>query len=380
MKSHAAFSRRQWLRSTGAALAGLTLTSRLKANAAPTPEVIPAAASAGPVQLSLNENPLGPSNAAIRAMHEQAALTHRYPFSRVPGLIRTIAEQEGVSVDHIVLGVGSGELLETYGALKAGAKGTVISAAPGYMQLAGAMQRQGSQGIRVPLNERLEHDLEAMAAAITPDTQCVYLCNPNNPTGTIVNPAKLRSFAIEVSKKVPVFIDEAYLECSDDFAANTMGGLVRDGHNVTVSRTFSKIYGLAGQRLGYGVMQPELAKAVRALMTGSINLLGVVAAQASLEDETYVETTRLKIKLGRDALLTVLRELNCRYAEPQGNFVFFQTGLPIESFQAKMRAEHVVVARPFPPLLDWCRISIGTPDEMAVAHHALRKILGSAGA
>ena len=122
--------------------------------------------------------------------------------------------------------------------------------------------------------------IEAMAAKIGPDTKCIYLCNPNNPTGTVVPPDKLRAFAIEVSKRVPVFIDEAYLECADDFAANTMVGLVRDGHNVTVARTFSKIYGLAGQRIGYGVMRPEMAKSVRTFMTGSVNLLGVVAARS----------------------------------------------------------------------------------------------------
>jgi histidinol-phosphate aminotransferase len=329
------------------------------------------------MQLSLNENPFGPSPRALAAMARELPRTHRYPYAKAPELTRMIAAREGVSPEHIVLGVGSGEVLETYGVYLGRQRGEVISATPGYLQLVGAMERMGSRVVHVPLNDRLEHDLDAMAAKIGPDTKAIYLCNPNNPTGTLVDPAKLRAFVIEVTKKVPVFIDEAYLECSDDFAANTMVGLVREGHNVTVARTFSKIYGLAGQRIGYGVMQPDMARGIRAFSTGSLNLLGVVGAWASLEDTGYVEATRRKIKTGRDALIAVLKEHGRHYAEPQGNFVFFHTGMPIAEFQRRMRRENVVVARAFPPLLDWCRITIGTPDEMAVAHAALRKALAA---
>ncbi len=228
----------------------------------------------------------------------------------------------------------------------------------------------------MPLNARLEHDLDAMAAKIGPDTKAVYLCNPNNPTGTIVAPTQLRAFAVEAAKRATVFIDEAYLECSDDFAANTMIGLVREGHNVVVARTFSKIYGLAGQRIGYGIMPPELAKSIRKFTTGSPNLIGVVAAQASLDDAGYVEPMRRRIKAGRDALCALLKEHGRRYAEPQSNFVFCHTGMPIEVFQERMLREGVAVARAFPPLVDWCRISIASPEEMAVTHAALRKVLG----
>lgn len=374
MHIQAPLNRRAWFKTTGAAVAGLALTSRLPGASGRPPEV-PVTAT-GPVQLSLNENPLGPAPAAIEAMRAQVAFTHRYPFNRVPALVQAIAKQEDVPADYVVLGVGSGEILEAYGAYLGRECGEVITASPGYMQLAGAMERMGSRVVRVPVNDRLEHDLEAMAAAITADTKCIYVCNPNNPTGTIVNAERLRAFVIDVAKKVPVFIDEAYLECSDDFAANTMVSLVREGHNVTIARTFSKIYGLAGQRIGYGIMSPKQAKAVRILMTGSVNLLGTVGAQASLDDAAYVGVTRRKIKAGRDALLDVLRGLGRRYAEPQGNFVFFHTGMQTSEFQSKMRTAGVVVARPFPPLTDWCRISVGLPAEMTVAHAALRQVLG----
>jgi len=385
MQSTLRFDRRQWLKATGAAFAGLALAPRLSLRAepasaeptagkpAPAPDRLPE--TAGPVRLSLNENPLGPCAGAIAAMQRELPRTHRYPFDQTSALVKLIAQKEGVPPDHVVLGVGSGEILETYGIYLGRQQGEVVTVSPGYMQLTGAMARMGSRVVAVPLNARLEHDLDAMAAKVTAETKAVYLCNPNNPTGTIVEPARLRAFCIEVAKTVPVFIDEAYLECSDNFAANTMVGLVREGHNVTVARTFSKIYGLAGQRIGYGIMPPKMAEAVHVFGTGSVNLLGVVAARASLEDPRYVEATRLKIKAGRDALLGVLRELGRRYAEPQGNFVFFHTGMPIAEFQKKMLAKNVIVARPFAPLLEWCRISIGTPAEMAVCHAALRKVL-----
>ena len=374
MRPTPTLNRRQWFKATGAAVAGLSLAPRLRSVPSATPTYLPVTPE-GLVQLSLNENSLGASPQAIAAMRAHLDLTCRYPYGLTSTLIRTIAEKEGVTPDHILLGVGSGELLEACGAYFSREPGEVVSARPGYLQMVGAMERHGCKVVSVPVNDRLEHDLDAMAARVGPATRCVYICNPNNPTGTLVSAARLRDFAINVAKQAPVFIDEAYLDCADDYAGNTQVALVREGHNVVLARTFSKIYGLAGQRIGYAVMAPGLVKAVRGHMTGTMNLLGVVAAQASLNDTSYVGIARRQIKAGRDALIAVLQEKGRRYAEPQGSFVFFHTGRPIAEFQAKMRAAGVIVARPFPPLFDWCRISVGTPAEMAVAHAALRQAL-----
>ena len=151
---------------------------------------------------------------------------------------------------------------------------------------------------------------------------------------------------------------------------------MREGHNVAVARTFSKLYGLAGQRMGYGVMLPAMARAIGEFSTGSLNMLGIVAASASLDDSDYATEMRAKIKAARTALVDVVKSLGRRCAEPQGNFVFFHTGMPVRTFEEKMRVENVAVARAFPPLLEWARISIGTPAEMARCHAALRKVLG----
>jgi histidinol-phosphate aminotransferase len=327
------------------------------------------------VRISGNENPFGPSQAAQAAMLQAMEKSCRYPFTESQELIKLIAAKEGCSPDNVVLGVGSGEILDIVGFHFGLQKGEIITADPGYTQLVRAAESQGGKGIKVPLTAKLEHDLPAMAAKINAKTSLMYVCNPNNPTGTVVNAAALKSFAIDAAKKVPVFIDEAYLDCADDYEGQTMVKLVAEGHNVVIARTFSKIYGMAGLRMGYGIMPAKLAKEVKPLSTGSVNMMGVVAASASLQDATYVAETRAKIKAGRDALIAVIKELKKEYAEPQGNFVFFKTGMPIKDFQDKMKAEMVLVARPFPPLTEWARISIGTPEEMAVCHAALKKVL-----
>ena len=369
-------TRRQWLKTTATGIAGLALARQILVTPAPAQPAPAQKVGVTVARLSGNENSMGPSARALQAMRDNLERSHYYPFAEQGVLAKKIAELEGVATDHIVMGVGSGEILETFGVYLGREKGEVVTATPGYLQMIAAMERMGAKAVFVPLNDRLEHDLDAMAAKVGPNTKCVYICNPNNPTGTIVNAAKLRAFCIELAKRCPVFVDEAYLQCADDFAGNTMVGLVREGHNIAVARTFSKLYGLAGQRVGYGVMQPAMARAIREFSTGSLNLLGIVAATASLDDPTYAGEMRAKIKAGRTALIDVVKDLGRRYVEPHGNFVFFHTGMPIQDFQARMKAENVAVARPFPPLLDWARVSVGTPDEMALCHSALRKVLG----
>ncbi len=369
-------NRRQWLKSTVAGVAGLAVARQLLTTPARAQhEVDRSAKRAEPVRISGNENPFGPAQSAQAAMLQAMEKSCRYPFAESQELTKLIAAKEGCSPDNIVLGVGSGEILDIVGFHFGLQKGEIIAAEPGYTQLMRAAEAQGGKSVWVPLNKKLEHDLPAMAAKMTDKTSMVYVCNPNNPTGTVVNAAELKAFAIEASKKVPVFIDEAYLDCADDYEAQTAVKLVAEGHNVVVARTFSKIYGMAGLRMGYGIMPAKLAKEVKPLSTGSVNMMGVVAATASLQDATYVAETRAKIKAGRDALIAVIKGLGKEYAEPQGNFVFFKTGMPIKTFQEKMKAEMVLVARPFPPMLEWARISIGLPEEMAVCHAALKKVL-----
>ncbi len=290
-------------------------------------------------------------------------------------LVGLLAAANRLKAENVVLGSGSAEILDNYAMwLAKQGPGEVLTVQPGYLKFTNEMKALGATVVALPVGPDMGYDLDAMAAKVGANTRCVYICNPNNPTGTLLPPEKLKAFCIEISKKCPVLVDEAYLECSDNFEANTMAPLVAAGHNVVVTRTFSKIYGLAGQRIGYGLMPAAVAKDVAALTTARLNLLGLLAATAGFEDKEFVKDSRAKIKAERDKLCATLKELKLPYAEPQGNFVFFKTGLPIATVQAKMEAEKVLVGRAFPPALDWCRISIGSPAEMAMADSALRKV------
>ncbi|MBA3849024.1 MAG: aspartate aminotransferase [Opitutus sp.] len=370
-------NRRQWLKAAGAAVAATTLASpsRLLAQApAAAPRRPPVAP--GLVRLNYNENPFGPAPSAKAAMHAAVDGSFRYADAEERDLLELLAAREGCRPEQIVMGAGSGEILDVAGFHFGLEKGEIVAANPSYMALLNAADRVGGKAVRVPLNARLEHDLPAMAAAVTDRTSLVYLVNPNNPTGTVCGAAELRDFVRRQSERTTVFIDEAYLEISDDFAGRTCAPLAVGGRNVVVARTFSKIFGLAGMRLGYAVMPEKLAVSLRARMTGSLSIVTLAAAAASLKDPDYVRDTRAKIRAGRDALVAEVKALGLAYAEPQGNFVFFRTGLPVQDFIARMRAEGVEVGRAFPPMTDWARISIGLPGEMAACHRALRRVLG----
>ena len=219
-----------------------------------TPERLAATAPVK-ARLSLNEDPVGPSPAAWEAITRSLAAGKacRYPYGEIGELVDLIAQKEGVTPEHIVLGIGSSEILETVGGHFGLMKGEAIYASPGYLQLPGIVKGIGGTSVPVPVNARQEHDLAAMAAAITKPNTVVYVANPNNPTSTVVPPAELRAFIKEVTPRAFVLLDEAYLDIADDYAGRTLVGMVRDTPNLLVARTFSKIYGLAGMRIGYGV-------------------------------------------------------------------------------------------------------------------------------
>jgi histidinol-phosphate aminotransferase len=374
-------TRRQWLLRGGATLAGAALTSRFlnfEAQAQMmTPERL-AATAAVKARLSLNENPFGPSPAAMRAILDSltAGKACRYPYGEASELVNLIAQKEGVPADHIVLGVGSGELLEKAGVHFGLLKGEAIYAAPGYLQLPRALEAAGGRAVAVPVNSKQEHDLPAMAAAITKPNSIVYIANPNNPTGTVVPTAALRDFVRNVSGRAFILLDEAYLDIADDYAGRTLVGLVRENPHLLVARTFSKIYGLAGLRIGYGITSPKFAAVLRTYGPASLGFPSVMAAIASLKDETYVATTRAKIVSEKEKLLALLRELGRPYADSQTNFVFFKTGRPHAEVHASLMKESVSIARAFPPMNDWARITIGLPEENEFAREALRRVLG----
>ena len=376
-------SRRGLLRGFGlasvgvAALAAGCSPAATQADAAPapaTPEVDKSVAIMG-----ANESPFGPSPKAVEAMVAKAALTARYADAEGEELKKQIAAIEGVAPEQIFLANGSSPILAAFGEMIAKkGEGQLVTSIATYEGVPRAAGQYGAEVIMTPLTAEFGIDLDAMAAKVSKKTTATYVCNPNNPTGNMVDPVKLKAFAIEASKTAPCFIDEAYLDLCDDYAGNVMTGLVRDGHNVVICRTFSKIYGMAGQRLGYGIASPEMAREMgMATRMGGVNHLGIVAAMASLADKEFVPAMRPKFKAGRERLYNVVKALGRPIASnPQASFVFFDVGMPSKTFAEKMMAEGVrVVGRSWAQYDNWTRICVGDDWEMDRCETALKKVL-----
>lgn len=330
----------------------------------------------GLIRLSANENPWGPgpkARAAVAAAIEDGC---RYGLEYSTRLIAAIAILEGVPAERVVIGTGSGELLHML-AFGWATRSTVTCAWPTFGQLMSFAEKVEASVKRVPLDTRLCHDLDALEAATPSGTGLLYLCNPNNPTGTVIPGAKLRDFCREVAARTLVVVDEAYMDLIEPGATESMIDLARGDANVVVLRTFSKVHGLAGLRVGYAIGRPDTIKKLRALQMATPNVLGLAAATASLGDTDFIAKSRAGIIKDRRRVTAACRELGMECSESHGNFVFVRTGVSIKEFRAAMRERNIEVGRPFEPLNDWCRISIGTNDENTALIAALKSFKGA---
>ncbi|MGX9428210.1 MULTISPECIES: pyridoxal phosphate-dependent aminotransferase [Bradyrhizobium] len=328
-------------------------------------------------RLSLNENPFGPSPLALAVVRDELSELCRYGRELGDILTQRIAAREGLSMDEVMIG----DILEPLGfrlAQDGPSGGEFIYSEPGYTALVDAVLPSGGVVIGVPLNHELENDLPAIASKVNERTRAIYLVNPHNPSGTVSDTVNFIAFVREMSKRTLVIVDEAYLEFDSDFEKRTAMGLVRDGENVVVFRTFDKIFGLAGLGVGYGIAAKALATSLKNAGVGSadaVDRLSLAAALASLQDSSYVATTRAKVAAERGKWHELLSSMRLRHSESRGNFVFFETGHPHHEIAAAMRAKGIEVGRAFPPLDDWVRISIGLPHENAMARAVIAELL-----
>lgn len=367
-------TRRQWFRRAAGAAAGVAVAPQvLAARPVGTRRSPPVD---GLIRLSSNENPYGPSPKARAAMQAAFDEAWRYPYAgAVEDFVALIAEREGVTPEHVIVGGGSSEILHATGMAYGLHGGELLAANPTYEGMPRYAGKVGAYTHRVSLTDDLVHDLAAMDRRITPAVKLVFVCNPNNPTGTVVDPETHRDFISSVSRRAVVFVDEAYIELTDDPAAHTMVDLVRHDYNVIVSRTLSKIHGMAGARVGYALARPDIAERVRTFGMAGSNVMGLRGAIASLQDAEFQAFSRQKMAEGRQLIYRLCDEMGYRYAASQTNFVFFQTGKPIDVFQRGMQDQGILVGRPFPPYLDWARVSIGTEQDMQAFATALPKVM-----
>ena len=375
-------NRRDWLKNALALSAGLPVAAGLseKLMAAPMSEAektffaskkMPPAK----VRLGSNENPYGPSEKAKQAMIQSLTEANRYPFDVVKELKEILAKKEGVTPEHISVGSGSGDLLCATGITFAMEKGSILAPFPTFTLLMMCAELYGGKWDKVDLNDKLEIDYKALASRVTSDTKLVFICNPNNPTGTLVDPKIVRSFCEEVSPKVPVFSDEAYLEFLEPNQQVSMIDMVRQGKNVIVSRTFSKIYGLAGCRIGYIVAQPEMIKKITKYQTGiPSNITGIAAAKASLGDEAFMNLSRTKNAEARNHLTSYLEKKGLFYGKSLTNFVFFDPKSDAKQIMDKMLERNIIIRVWDYQGKQWLRVSIGTLDEMKMFTKAYEEI------
>jgi len=317
------------------------------------------------IRLNSNENPYGPSDKAKKALREAISNGNRYAFDTQEEMKAILAKWEGVTPDHISIGAGSGDLLCQAGAAFGIEGGRIVSAFPTFPLLMNYAQAFSCTWDKVNLNEKLEHDYEAIAARVTNDTKLVFICNPNNPTGTLVDPVLVKQFCEDVSKKVTVYVDEAYLEFLEPKDQLSMVDLVKKEHNVVVSKTFSKIYGLAGLRLGYVVAKPELIKKIAKYHMGiANNQPAIAAARASLGDVEFMERCRRKNAEARNHLTTYLDKKGIRYGKSFTNFVFFEAKENAPQVLTKLGERGIGIRVWEYDNRPWYRVSVGTSEEM----------------
>lgn len=377
-------NRRDWLKSTFALTAGFTMTSSLASQLMASPmsraeELFAPGISKTPLlaKLNFNENPYGPSEKAKQAIIQSLSQSNRYAIQELDELKALLAKKEGVTPDYIHIGAGSGDILCQTGVAFGLEGGSVMSAFPTFSLLMNFAEIFKATWHKVNLNDRLEHDYEAMASAIRSDTRLIFICNPNNPSGTLVDPQKVKAFCEEVSKKVPVYADEAYLEFLEPAQQISMVDLVKKDMNVIVSRTFSKIHGLAGLRVGYIIAKPELINRISSyqhdipVSTGSI-----AAAKACLGDEDFMKLTRTKNLEARAVLTNYLDKKKIAYGKTYTNFVFFPAPKAGNTILTKMEEKGYLMRIWDYQQREWCRVSIGTLDEMKGFVKAFDEVVG----
>jgi histidinol-phosphate aminotransferase len=333
------------------------------------------------IQLNANENPYGPSAAARAAMTAAQAVASRYPGDLEEELRAALAALHGVGEEQIALGCGSGEILRMADMAFLGEGRTVVAAEPTFEAVLAYAGVARGEPVRVPLDGEHRHDLAAMAKACDRRTGLVYVCNPNNPTATVVTTAAIVAFLAKVPASAVVVLDEAYLDFVDDDASGTLIGRLAAHPNLIVVRTFSKIHGLAGMRLGYAVAAADRIAALRRhATTNNANAAVLAAALASLAEPGLVASVRTRMNDTRRALCAELTREGRRYIEPHANFVMIDLGRDVAPAIAAFRERKILVGRKFPSMPTWLRVSVGTAEESAAFLAALREVAPPASA
>ena len=331
--------------------------------------------NANVVRLSSNENPYGPSPAALKAMTDGFSLAWRYPDEHADMLSEELARLHGVPVEQVLLGDGSGEILKLSAAAFTSKDKKIVIANPTFEAIARHAAVSNADVVKIDLTADYRHDLQKMLAAAN-GAGLVYICNPNNPTASITPKKEMSEFLAKLSPTTMVLVDEAYHHYVESNDYESVIPLVKQYPNLIVARTFSKIYGMAGLRCGYCVTQRENIGAMRTHQAwDSVNIMALVAALASLKDSEQVARGR---KLNAEVKKSVCAELDSlgyRYVPSHANFMMIDLRREVRPMIAALRTRGVEVGRLFPALPNFMRVTIGTSSEMKQFLTAFKEVM-----
>ncbi len=377
-------NRRSFLSTSSIAGVGATALVTGCATTTTSPSIASVAAASlrygpapGIAKLNANENPFGPSEKALTAIMEASKKGAYYVGESVPRLKAMIAERHGVTPEYISLSAGSSGVL-SYFAVAKSKSGHILGPDLFWDTTAKAAVRQGGEIVYLPKKDDLAIDLTSMYEAIAADTAMVQVTNPNNPTGLVIDGKELEAFCRKASKKTTVLIDEAYNELTEDPEYTSMVPLVKEGLDVVVARTFSKIYGLAGMRVGYMIASPENTALINQYGLGdyAMNQAGVAAAIASYDDIGFIAMSKSKIIEARESIVDAIESVGLSALPSSTNFVFVNLGdLDAELFRQSMANQNVLIRGIYRDYTNWSRVSMGYPQDVQRYVSALPRVV-----
>jgi histidinol-phosphate aminotransferase len=368
-------SRRGFAKTLSASAAYAALAPPMSMSAPALRLVKGAAKDAGIVRLSSNENPYGPSPMALKAMTDAFNLAWRYPDEHEQALVDALAKLHGVTAEQVLLGNGSGEILKLAAAAFTAPDKKLVVANPTFEAILAHARTAHADVVKTDLRPDYAHDLPKMLAAAS-DAGLIYICNPNNPTATITPRDQFRAFLAKVPTQTIVLIDEAYHHYVESNDYETVTPLVKQYPNLIVTRTFSKIYAMAGLRCGYCIARPELIQRLRSQQTwDSVNIMALVAALASLQDSEQVEQGRRRNREVKKFVSSELEKSGLKWIPSHANFLMIDLRREVKPIIVAMRDRNVQVGRVFPALPNFMRVTIGTRPQMETFVSTLRSVM-----
>lgn len=356
-------NRRNWLGQVGLILGGLSIEP-VKNLAAPQLSGAVYFPENMPIWLSSNENPYGPSPTARQAMAESVNISNRYGWKLTSDLVNAIAEKNNLATDNILIDAGSTEILDLVVQLAALEKGNFILAEPTFNFWSARAEMLGLKKIAIPLTTDKKYDLPAMLQAITADTKLVYVCNPNNPTGTICGREELLTFINEVTKRTLVLVDEAYIDFTNQ---PSLSNLVTENKNLIIAKTFSKIHGLAGGRIGYALAHKatiERMGQLQSWVNGGVSVVSCAGALASLKDDAFTNETKSLNEKARQYTIENLEKHNINCIPSYTNFIYFSVENYKKDYFEQLKTHKIMGTGLYEKQGKWTRITIGTMAEM----------------